>query len=164
MFSLPQACFPCSFLFNITGTILRAQVICENGWVLKESHAVRNRPPVKLAGSEPWCRLLLSSLMLEETGQPILRGPPKGFHSVSCKGLLGRWLKFAPSWPAWGLIGSLTKQIPKEPSQKLCMNCGFLEVGECGCCRRCGGSGLVLCLWLLWHEHHCVAVFTPTTL
>ena len=60
MFSLPQACFPSSFLLNVTSAILRVRVTCENGWVLQGSLAVRNRPLVKSAGSEPWCRLLLS--------------------------------------------------------------------------------------------------------
>ena len=77
MFSLPQACFPSSFLLNVTSAILRVRVTCENGWVLQGSLAVRNRPLVKSAGSEPWCRLLLSGLLLEETGQPSSQGTPE---------------------------------------------------------------------------------------
>lgn len=83
---------------------------------------------MKSAGSEPWCRLLLSGLVLEETGQPILRGPRKDPTVSPARASWADGL-FAPSWPAWGLIGSLTKHVPKEPSQELCRNYGSRSRG-----------------------------------
>ena len=60
----------------------------------------------------------------------MLSGDPQtGVCSVCCEGFTSKWLKSAPSRPAWGRVGSLIKQIPKEPSQKLCMNYGSRSWG-----------------------------------
>lgn len=78
------------------------------------------------------------------TGQPFSR--IEGSVSPAAKGFLGRWL-VAPSWPAWGLIGSLSKHVPKEPRNSA--GTLVLEAGSVGCYPADVLAIVWCCLWLL---------------